>query len=160
MSPGSKTRVFSQRQRCTSLPGVQIFRLKRVEDPRGNLCAGEFRREIPFQPRRFFMVYEVPARGHRGGHAHKRCHQFLIALSGKMSIQLSDGTRRLKLTLRPRVYGVYVPPGIWLTQSGYTRDGVLLVLASHHYDEADYIRDLASYQRWRSGRRPLRPHRR
>lgn len=115
--------------------------LPKVIDVRGNLTVGEFDRHIPFLPKRYFMVYQVPLVESRGEHAHRECHQFLVCARGRMTVAGDDGIQRQEFVLdRPDV-GFYMPPMTWGTQYSYSPDAVLLVFASHYYDAADYIRD-------------------
>jgi acetyltransferase-like isoleucine patch superfamily enzyme/dTDP-4-dehydrorhamnose 3,5-epimerase-like enzyme len=127
--------------KATSVRGVTLHRLKEVEDMRGHLSVGEFDRDIPFEARRYFLVYKVPSVEIRGEHAHHRCKQFLIAVKGSVHVVADDGTSREQFVLNSPGLGLYLPPMTWGIQYRYTPDAVLLVLASEHYDNADYIRD-------------------
>lgn len=125
----------------TSVRGVTLHSLKNVQDMRGSLSVGEFGRDIPFEVKRYFLVYDVPSVEIRGEHAHLRCEQFLIAVKGSVHVVADDGTNREQFVLdRPSV-GLYMPPMTWGIQYRYSPDAVLLVLASQHYDSADYVRD-------------------
>lgn len=127
--------------------GCRLISLPNVVDTRGNLSVGEFGRHIPFEARRYFVVYQVPLVEVRGEHAHRECHQFLVCLRGRISVIGDDGTHREEHVLdRPDV-GFYMPPMTWGTQYKYSPDAVLLVFASHHYDATDYIRDYAEFLR-------------
>ena len=126
--------------------GVEPKRLTQAVDMRGSLAAAEVDRELPFVPQRCFMVYDVPSAEVRGEHAHRQCAQFLVCVHGQVSALVDDGRERAQYRLdRPDV-GLFVPPMIWGTQYRYSADAVLLVLASHPYDAADYIRDYAEFQ--------------
>ena len=119
-------------------------------DARGKLSVGNFEEQIPFQPQRFFTVYGVPTSKIRGEHAHIECEQFLICVSGSCDILLDDGITRSNVTLSQPSTGLYIPPMTWATQYNHTNNAVLLVFASHKYDEKDYIRSydqfLAAWQ--------------
>lgn len=117
-----------------------LYRMRRVVDLRGALTVGEIEKDVPFVPRRYFIVFDVPSRELRGEHAHKECHQFLICVHGACRILLDDGQKRREVTLDRPDLGVYMPPMLWGTQYQYTPDAVLIVFASHPYDPADYIR--------------------
>jgi acetyltransferase-like isoleucine patch superfamily enzyme/dTDP-4-dehydrorhamnose 3,5-epimerase-like enzyme len=121
--------------------GVRLVRSPTVEDLRGNLSAREVGRDLPFTPVRCFAVFDVPSKEVRGEHAHRRCEQFLVCLRGSMAVVCDDGERRQELTLDSPEIGLYLPPMVWATQYRYSRDAVLLVLASDTYDPDDYIRD-------------------
>jgi len=127
--------------RTTQVPGVNLHRLKSVQDLRGSLSVGEFAQDIPFAVQRYFLVYEVPSVETRGAHAHRVCHQFLLCVKGSVAVVADDGERRQEFLLdRPDV-GIHLPPWVWGIQYKYTSDAVLLVFASEPYDATDYIRD-------------------
>jgi hypothetical protein len=94
---------------------------------------------------RYFLVFDVPSREVRGEHAHHALHQFLIAVNGACSVRLFDGERSEEITLDRPELGLHVPPMLWTTEYKYSRDAVLLVLASEIYRESDYIRDCGEY---------------
>jgi UDP-2-acetamido-3-amino-2,3-dideoxy-glucuronate N-acetyltransferase len=140
-------RVDSQRQapsghsRESKVSGVGIHQLPRVSDIRGSLTVGEFERSIPFEAKRYFMVFDVPSVETRGAHAHRKCHQFMICVRGSVSIVADDGTNREEFLLDRPDLGLHLPPMVWGIQYKYTADGVLLVFASNYYEPEDYIRD-------------------
>jgi UDP-2-acetamido-3-amino-2,3-dideoxy-glucuronate N-acetyltransferase len=122
--------------------GVSLRRFAEVKDLRGSLTAGEMPSEgIPFVPQRWFLVYNVPSREIRGEHAHHVCHQYLVCVAGSMTVAVDDGERRAEIVLDEPTLGLHIPPLVWASQFRYNSDSVLLVLASHAYDPADYIRD-------------------
>ena len=125
----------------TPVAGVTLHRLPLVQDIRGNLTAGEVGRDLPFTPQRYFLVMSVPSFETRGAHAHRQCSQFLVCVGGGCSVVVDDGSERLEVRLDDPCLGLHVPAGVWAVQYKYTSDAVLLVLASHPYDAADYIRD-------------------
>lgn len=116
-----------------------------TKDLRGELTVGEFEKDIPFVPKRFFTVYGVPSRETRGEHAHKVCDQFLVCVKGSCSILLDDGKNRAEVLLDRPGIGVYMPARIWGTQYKHSADAVLLVFASHLYDPDDYIREYEEF---------------
>jgi UDP-2-acetamido-3-amino-2,3-dideoxy-glucuronate N-acetyltransferase len=120
---------------------VSVHVLKRVFDSRGDLIVGHFEDEIPFRPKRFFTVFNVPQADIRGEHAHKACHQFLICVNGSVTATVDDGTHSKTVLLNKPNLGIYMPPLTWGIQSQYSKDAVLLVFTSDAYDPADYIRD-------------------
>lgn len=125
----------------SKVSGVTFHRFKFVSDLRGNLTVGEFEREVPFKPNRYFLVLNVPTAETRGEHAHRQCEQFLICVSGSCSVVADNGHVREEFTLDAPSLGLYLPPMVWGIQYKYSHDAVLLVFASHYYDSADYIRD-------------------
>ncbi|MFC1665297.1 WxcM-like domain-containing protein [Pseudomonadota bacterium] len=131
----------------TSLPvkGCTIHRLRSYRDLRGSLSAIEFKDELPFIPQRSFLVYGVSNNKIRGTHAHKQCHQFLIAISGSLSVVLDDGHKRCQVELDVPSMGLYVPCKVWGVQYLFSSDAKLLVFASLPYQADDYIRTYAEY---------------
>src|SRR5687768_15053607 len=129
----------------TAVAGVTLHRMPLVQDIRGNLTAAETGRGLPFAPQRYFLVMDVPSGETRGAHAHKECSQFLVCVAGACSVVVDDGTHRLEVRLDDPCLGIHVPPGVWAIQYKYTRDAVLLVLASHPYAADDYIRDYDAF---------------
>jgi acetyltransferase-like isoleucine patch superfamily enzyme/dTDP-4-dehydrorhamnose 3,5-epimerase-like enzyme len=122
--------------------GVHVQRFPEFVDLRGSLTAGELPGDaVPFTPRRWFLVYDVPSREIRGEHAHRECHQFLVGVAGRVSVAVDDGTNRAEVTLDGPTTGIYVPPMVWASEYQYEEGAVLLVLASSPYDPDDYIRD-------------------
>lgn len=121
--------------------GVTVHRFKYVGDMRGDLSVGEFTKEIPFEPKRYFLVFNVPSEKTRGEHAHYKCHQFLICVKGTCSVVVDDGKQRREVELNQPNIGIYLPPMTWGIQYKYSPDAVLLVFASHYYEAEDYIRN-------------------
>jgi acetyltransferase-like isoleucine patch superfamily enzyme/dTDP-4-dehydrorhamnose 3,5-epimerase-like enzyme len=121
--------------------GVTVQKFPSFEDIRGSLTVGEFEKQIPFLPKRYFMVFDVPSKETRGEHAHRKCEQFLICIKGSCVLLVDDGINRAEISLDSPSKGVYIPPMIWGVQYKYSKDAVLLVFASHYYDEKDYLRD-------------------
>lgn len=130
-----------------SVGGVTVYRLPLVRDLRGSLAVAELGKQLPFEPKRFFVVQDVPSRHVRGEHAHRKLHQFLVCLKGELSLVFDDGSRRQEVRLRGPEIGVHLPPMVWGVQYRFSPDAVLLVLASDVYDPDDYVRDYEEYRR-------------
>ena len=130
---------------ATIVRGVTIHKLPLIPDIRGSLTVGEFEQHIPFAPKRYFIVFDVPSKETRGEHAHRACHQFLICVRGSCSVLVDDGENRIETVLNSPDLGVHLSPMVWGVQYKYSEDAVLLVFASHHYDSADYIRDYSDF---------------
>jgi UDP-2-acetamido-3-amino-2,3-dideoxy-glucuronate N-acetyltransferase len=140
-SADSAPAVAATDHETLGVAGVHVQRFKEVVDLRGSLTAAEMPdAAIPFTPRRWFMVYDVPSREIRGEHAHRVCEQFLICVSGRVSVAVDDGHNRGEVVLDRPTMGIYVPSMVWASEYRYEEDAVLLVLASHPYDPDDYIR--------------------
>lgn len=129
----------------TGVRGVTLHRLTVARDMRGSLAVAEFERDVPFAVRRSFFVFDVPSRETRGEHAHRRCHQFLVALRGSVAVVADDGRARAEFVLDTPSLGLHLPPLVWGIQYKYTPDALLAVFASEHYDPADYIRDYDAF---------------
>ena len=133
--------------RASTVKGVTFHRLPRFEDMRGMLSVGEFGRDLPFAPKRYFVVFDVPSSEVRGEHAHRLCHQFLVCVRGSMSVVVDDGAHREEFQLDRPDAGLHISPLVWATQYRYSPDAVLLVFASEHYDASDYVRDYDEFLR-------------
>lgn len=140
--PGPITEAAHERGVWDSqVRGVKIYRQKVVEDLRGKLNIGEYPDGLPFIPKRYYVIYDVPTPEVRGEHAHRTLHQFLVCLAGGCALIVDDGEHREELILNDPSVGVYRPPMIWGVQYKFSPDAVLLVLASERYDPNDYIRE-------------------
>jgi len=126
---------------------VRIYKTPVFTDLRGSISVGEVDSNLPFAPRRYFTVFDVPGKEVRGEHAHKQCHQFLVCLKGHVSVLVDNGREREEMLLNTPAIGIYVPPMIWAVEYKYSEDAVLLVLASHKYDSDDYIRSYDDFLR-------------
>jgi dTDP-4-dehydrorhamnose 3,5-epimerase-like enzyme len=122
-----------------------LCELNKMHDVEGNLTYMYQNVHVPFTINRVFYSYDIPGGEDRGAHAHKYCHQFIIAASGAFEVVLDDGTNKRTVTLNRPFWGLHVPPGIWASEQGFSSGSICLVLASHGYDEEDYIRNYADY---------------
>ena len=118
-----------------------VIQLGKIENDRGNLTVVQSGDTVPFDVKRVFYLYDIPGGEARGAHAHKECHQFLVAASGSFEVVLDDGTNKRTVFLNRPFLGVHIPPGIWAAEQEFSSGAVCLVLASEGYDESDYIRD-------------------
>ncbi|MCP5365613.1 MAG: WxcM-like domain-containing protein [Hyphomicrobiales bacterium] len=122
-----------------------MIELPVVSDPRGNLTFIEGGRQIPFEIKRVYYLYDVPGGAQRAGHAHKALHQVLVAMSGSFDIHLTDGTTKRTFHLNRSYYGLYIPPMLWREIDNFSSGSVCMALASAFYDETDYFRDYADF---------------
>lgn len=129
----------------TRVEGVILRRLPVVPDLRGPLSFGEVGRHIPFEVKRYFLVFDVSGEQVRGEHAHRTLHQFLICVHGRCCVVADDGVHSQEFVLDSPNLGLHIPPMTWAVQYKYSRDGVLLAFTSDLYNPADYIRDYTEF---------------
>jgi len=130
----------------TSVYDCQLIHLPKIENPAGNLTAVENSVHLPFEVKRVYYLYDVPSGQERGGHAHKELQQLIIAASGAFDVLIDDGrTKKVVRLDRPNM-GLHILPGIWRELLNFSSGSVSLVLASHPYDEDDYMRDFECFK--------------
>lgn len=128
-----------------SLHDCKLINLTKISDPRGNLSVIEEYSDIPFSIKRVYYLYDVPGGSDRGAHAHKTLHQFVVAMSGSFNIVLDDGKEKKSFHLNRSYYGLYICPMMWRSLENFSSGAVCMVLASHKYEEADYVRDYSDF---------------
>jgi UDP-2-acetamido-3-amino-2,3-dideoxy-glucuronate N-acetyltransferase len=126
--------------------GVRLIRLPTTFDLRGTLSVAELGDLVPFDVRRVFLVYDVPTSDVRGEHAHRLCHELIVAVHGRCSVVVDDGEQRAEVALDAPSLALHIPAMVWAVQYKHSPDAVLLVLASHPYDPEDYIRDYSVFR--------------
>lgn len=124
-----------------TIDDVRIIELPKFLDERGNLSFAENYKQIPFEIKRTYWIYDVPGGESRGGHAFRKNHEFIIALSGSFDVVVDDGTQKRSYTLNRSYYGLYVPAGFWREMINFSTNSLALEFGSSHYDPNDYIRD-------------------
>lgn len=123
----------------------KILELPRITDPRGNLTWAEQFRHVPFEVKRVYWTYDVPAGESRGGHAHKHCRSLVIAVSGSFDVTLTDGHTTEVFHLNHPYQGLLIETGVWRTLDDFSSGSVCLVLASDEFSEDDYVRSYDEY---------------
>lgn len=129
----------------STLNDVQIIEIPKIEDVRGNISVLEGD-TLPYQIKRVYYLYDVPSNATRGGHAHKKLKQCIVALSGSFDVVLHDGENQKTVTLNKPNLGLLLPNGIWREIQNFSSGSVCLALASEVYDEDDYIRDFEAFK--------------
>ncbi|HSU49375.1 MAG TPA: FdtA/QdtA family cupin domain-containing protein [Segetibacter sp.] len=129
----------------SSVFDCSIIKLPKINFRAGNITVVENSMEIPFEVKRIFYLYDIPGGESRGAHAHKECHQFLIAASGSFEVLLEDGITKRQVQLNRANIGLHIPPAIWASEINFSSGSICLVLASHKYNENDYVRDYKEY---------------
>ncbi|MBC2722678.1 MAG: WxcM-like domain-containing protein [Desulfosporosinus sp.] len=128
-----------------SIYDCSIIELEQIQNRAGNITPVTNHESIPFKIKRVFYIYDIPGGKDRGAHAHKECHQFLVAASGSFEVEMDDGRTKRTVALNRPYYGLHIPPGIWSAEKGFSSGSVCLALVSHKYDEKDYIRDYKEF---------------
>ncbi|MGP9790243.1 sugar 3,4-ketoisomerase [Roseinatronobacter sp. NSM] len=130
-----------KRDDALALQDCYILNLPKIEDSRGNLTFVEGGVHLPFDIKRVYYLYDVPGGSHRGAHAHRNLHQFMVAMSGSFDVILSDGHQERTFHLNRSYFGLYICPMMWRNLDNFSSGAVCMVMASARYDEGDYIRD-------------------
>ncbi|MBW8362813.1 MAG: FdtA/QdtA family cupin domain-containing protein [Kaistella sp.] len=125
-----------------------VIDLGKISHEEGNLTVVE-NSDFPFKVRRVFYLYDIAGGESRGAHAHKECHQFLIAASGSFEVSLDDGKFKRQVFLNRPDLGLHIPPGVWASEVNFSSGAICLVLASHAYSEGDYLRNFDEFLNFR-----------
>ncbi len=123
-----------------------ILEFDKHHHTKGNITVVENGKVVPFDIKRVYYLYDVPGGESRGGHAHRELSQLIIAAGGSFDVLLDDGKVRRTITLNRPYYGLLIIPGLWREINNFSSGATCLVLASHEYDEADYIRDYEEFK--------------
>ncbi len=126
----------------------KIIELPKIQDPRGNLSYIEEEEHLPFKIKRTYWIYDVPGGQKRGGHAFKKQHEMIVALSGSFDVIVDDGKHKQAFHLNRSYFGLYIPNGLWREMNNFSTNSIAMVLSSTYYKEADYIREYKDYQQW------------
>lgn len=126
----------------------KIIELQKITDPRGNLTVAEANKNVPFDIKRTYWVYDVPGGECRGGHAHKQCLEFIVAVSGSFHVTLDNGKEKTTYLLNHPWQGLLVDTGVWRTLDDFSSGAVCMVLASEKFEEEDYIREYDDYLKY------------
>lgn len=131
------------------LSDVRTIELPVIPYRAGNISPIENLKEVPFEIKRIFYLYDIPGGESRGAHAHRECWQFLIAASGSFQVLADDGKKQENFFLNRPYRGLLIPPGIWASELDFSSGAVCLVLASHTYQAEDYIRNYDEFLTFR-----------
>jgi len=132
--------------RETTIEDCRFVQLdKHHSDRKGNLSVVEGGKDVSFEVKRVYYLYDVPGGESRGGHAHKALYQLIVAVSGSFSVTLDDGKNKKTFVLNRPYQGLLVVPGIWRTLDDFSSGAVCMVLASEKYDEMDYVREYEEF---------------
>ncbi len=137
--------------KAASIDDCKLMTLPRHSERSGSLTSLENSKDIPFDVKRIFYLYDIPGGENRGGHAHKECHQMLVAASGAFDVKVSDGKNERIYRLDRPYYGLHVPPGVWAEELNFSSGSICLVLTSHEFNESDYWREYGDYVAFKRG---------
>lgn len=132
----------------TTISDVKIIELPRINDRRGNLSVIEGN-TLPFEIKRVYYLYDIPSNARRGGHAHIKQHEVLIALSGSFDVIVNDGTNKFVHTLNNPGKGLHIVDGIWRELKHFSAGAVCLVISSDMFSEEDYIRSIKDFKKYK-----------
>ena len=135
--------------RDTKIAHCKLIQLPKIHNELGNITAIENSKDIPFDVKRLYYLYDVPSNEERGGHAHYELEQFIIAVSGSFDIILNDGISEKIVTLNRPDKALHVVQGLWREINNFSGGSICLVLASIEFDESDYIRDYNKFKEWK-----------
>lgn len=127
-----------------------ILPLSKIHNRAGNITIVEGHKNVPFDVKRIYYLYDIPGGEDRGGHAHKELCQLIVAASGSFNLLLADGQNKKIVTLNRPDYGLMVVPGIWRELFEFSSGAICLVLASRKYEKDDYIRDYSQFVNFRT----------
>jgi dTDP-4-dehydrorhamnose 3,5-epimerase-like enzyme len=125
---------------------IQLIQLPKILDDRGNLSFFENNKQIPFEIKRIYWIYDVPGGETRGGHAYKNLQEVVIALSGSFDVVLFDGIKEHKFTLNRSYTALYIPKMIWRHMENFSTNAVALISTDQEYKENEYIRDKEEFK--------------
>lgn len=125
----------------TTINDVRLIDLPKFLDARGNLSFAENGKQIPFDIKRTYWIYDVPGGEERGGHAFKKNEEVIIALSGAFDVVVDDGKECKTFRLNRSYYGLYIPAGLWRTMENFSTNAFALEFGSEHYNALDYVEE-------------------
>ena len=142
--------LFTKTAKEVTIYDCSIIELPKISFRAGNITPIHPFINIPFPIKRVFYIYDIPGGESRGAHAHKTCHQFVVAASGSFDIFLDDGINKKTVMLNRPYYGLHIPPGIWAAEQSFSSGAICLVLTSELYTHTDYLRDYVIYLKFKS----------
>lgn len=128
-----------------------IIHFPKIHNRAGNITPLQNNIEIPFDVKRVYYLYDIPGGESRGGHAHKKLQQVIVAASGSFDVTIDDGRNKKTMHLSRPYYGLHIYPGMWRDISNFSSGAICLVLASEPYDESDYIREFSAFVTYKNG---------
>jgi uncharacterized RmlC-like cupin family protein len=149
LHPSSFSGRINDKPQYNTVFDCSLIEFPVVKNRAGNITPVHGSENIPFHIERVFYIYDIPSGAKRGMHAHKHCHEILIAAGGSFEVELDDGTNKKSVLLNRPMYGLHIPPGVWATEREYSSGAVCLALASDVYDPEDYIDTYTDFKKYR-----------
>ena len=134
----------------SDIHNCNVLELSKIHNPAGNITIVQNNKDLPFNVKRVYYLYDVPGGSERGGHAHKGLYQLIVAASGSFDVIIDDGKQKKIIQLNRPNFGLMVIPGIWREIVNFSSGAICFVLASEKYSEEDYIREYDTYKLWKS----------
>lgn len=134
----------------SDIHNCNVVELSKIHNPAGNITIVQNKKDLPFNVKRVYYLYDVPGGSERGGHAHKVLYQLIVAASGSFDVIIDDGKQKKVIQLNRPNFGLMVIPGIWREIVNFSSGAICFVLASEKYSEDDYIREYDTYKLWKS----------
>ncbi len=137
----------------STVEDCQLVQLPKIHNPAGNITVISNHIEVPFEIKRVYYLYDIPGGEMRGGHAHKELYQLIVAAGGSFDVMVNDGNFKKTVHLNRPYSGLIIVPGIWRELENFSSGATCLVLASHNYNEEDYLRDFENYNNLKNGKK-------
>jgi|TARA_B110000902_G_C14282813_1_gene577615 hypothetical protein len=129
----------------SSVFDCSVIDISKISSQGGNITVAENGVNMPFDVKRVYYLYDVPSGEARGGHAHYELEQYIVAAAGSFDVVLDDGINRRRVLLNRPNLALHIVPGLWRELDNFSSGSISMVLASHVYDEKDYIRDYQTF---------------
>jgi dTDP-4-dehydrorhamnose 3,5-epimerase-like enzyme len=139
-----------KRVKMFSVDDCGIVDLSKIHSDAGNITVLENNKNIPFEIKRIYYLYDVPMGSERGGHSHYDLQQYVVAVSGSFTFVLDDGKKKKEVFLNSPTKALHIKTGIWREMKDFSSGSVCLVLASNNYSESDYIREYHAFLNYRN----------
>ena len=133
----------------TTIEDCRLVDLGKVHNESGNITVLENLKTVPFSVKRIYYLYDVPGGEARGGHAHYALEQYLIAASGSFDVLLDDGINQKRIFLNRPYQALHIVPGLWRELDNFSSGSICMVLASHPFENTDYIRDYDLFKKYK-----------
>lgn len=143
--------MVEKMEKIRNMNKPELTSLPKIMDPRGNLSFFEFPRQLPFEIKRTYWIYDVPGGEVRGSHAFRKQQEFIVALSGSFDVVLNDGEKEERFSLNRSYYGLFIPKMYWRRLENFSTNSLALIVSDNVYDANDYVRDFEEFKSLKNG---------